>query len=293
MTLEFTYQATLMPITKIETEGTDQIITTQTINVRYPITLEFDIKKSLLSNVNTANFTFYNLATTRRNLLFKDIDIQSNEYEIVLQAGFKGQQLAKSFHGFTRECYSKKEGNSTVTHLMCTNFGSTVLNAFANTAINENTDMLDVFKDLAHQLPGLTLGSIGNITGSLTRGQTFYGNPNELLQQTFPGTFIDNAQINYLNDNEVIVGQKIQIINSKTGLLGTPRKQQNYLIVPLVFRPEINIGEFVRLDLELNNQDSMQAKVMGISHRGTISGGVTNSAITELELFIGTDFIKI
>ena len=157
------------------------------------------------------------------------------------------------------------------------------------------TDSL--INDLVSVAPfGLSKGVISTMVGKLSKGNSYSGNTIQLLTELSNSNFfIDNGVVNVLLPTDAIGGNNV-VLNSTSGLLGTPIKQSQFLLVDLLFEPRISVGSIVNLDsigvkgTRTNNYGAYYNgphKVVGVSHRGMISAAVCGEVTTHLSLLAG------
>ena len=75
--------------------------------------------------------------------------------------------------------------------------------------------------------------------------------------------------------------------------MGTPKRNDTYLEVDILFEPDLQIGQIVQIVSQTNPAFDGQYKIFGIKHSGTISGVVGGDCRTSLQLFVGTRLFKI
>ena len=99
-----------------------------------------------------------------------------------------------------------------------------------------------------------------------------------------------------LFENDVFNGD-LQIINSSTGLLGTPRKQDRLIIVEILFEPRLQVGQQVQIQsnslAQYPNTNNGIFKVVGIEHRGIISGAVGGECKTVVSCLLPFEKINV
>lgn len=256
-----------------------------TVEVKPPFTLEFDIVKNVLSSANTATFSIYNLAENTRNQIRKDELDYGLLKQITFDAGY-GENFSEVMSGNVIQAYSSKQGNNIVTSLQCFDGGF----AFANSKINKSypsgalqrSVVLDMVKSLEDY--NIKTGAIGNIPGTLGRGNSYSGNTVEILKEiTGGGFYIDNEKANVLSDDEVVESD-IDLIDASFGLLGTPRREQTFLMLDLLFEPRFKIGQSIILDSVTEKIFNGAYKIVSLKHSGTISEAVSGSATTTVGL---------
>lgn len=250
------------------------------LQISYPQTLKLNVHRSATLKLNTGTFEIYNLKESTKNLLFHDRFNRTFDKKFILKAGY-GNNLTTVFIGNIIEAYSEKIQTNIITKLIVQDGVMSVNSAISNISLN-NVSGLDIFKQLSHNL-GLQIGTTGNIIETFANGASFGGNTYKNMQEVFDNkVFIDNEKINYLNDDEFI-NQTLDI-NSSNGLLSTPKRQGQYVIIETLFEPEIKAGCKVNFTSTVNPYFNGTYKAIGIYHFGTISGSEVGAVTTKLEL---------
>jgi hypothetical protein len=263
-----------------------------TLTVELPFTIEFDITRNTLTSANVCQVRIYNLSQRNRNQLRRNVTDYGDYRPITLKAGY-GDNLATIFTGNVTQAWSVREGVNFITQIECFDGGFAFVNGKTNAQFPANTSQRDVIRTLASSLPYVKLGAIGDYPGSLSRGNSYSGNTTDILRElTGGGFFIDNGKANALNTDEYIetVSPPL-VINSKSGLLGTPVLEKSIVRFDMLFEPSLNVGYRIKLEslTEVNfNADSNFNgiyKVTSVKHRGMISEAVCGSVITTGEFF--------
>lgn len=272
--------------------GRNFILTVQTnsgeaaptfLSATLPFTMEFDIVRNTLASVNTSTIRIYNLSEKNRNLIRKDVQAYWDIRTIELKAGY-GKNLPIVFTGNIMQAWSVREGVDNITQIESFDGGDAFNNGDVSLSFPGGTPQQSIIDTLSSSLPGLSKGSIGNYAGTTTKGNSYVGNPAEILSQvTGGGFFVDNGKVNCLNDNET-VPSSVKIINSQSGLLGTPVREQTRVIINMIFEPQIVAGQQIFLDSSTGKNFTGLYKVVGLKHSGTISPVVCGEAITQLTL---------
>lgn len=134
---------------------------------------------------------------------------------------------------------------------------------------------------------GVSRGAIGNIPGSIARGNSYSGNGPELLKELTGGSFfIDNGKANILGESEVL-DTPIRVIDSSNGLISTPVRETTYINFDMIFEPQLLLGQRVQLNSRTQKNFNGLYKVVSIHHKGTISEAVGGPAVTSVGLFYG------
>lgn len=278
---------------------------------KYPLTLEFQVKRNVLASANTCNFRIYNLGQNTRDLVFKDQFTPSLSFRsLVLRAGYNAT-IPIIFQGNVKMAQSFRSDRSVnfVTEIEGYDYGWAITNG--RTSWNANgalqvtkRQVIDqLIRDLQATVPldpqnnggSLGIGAISprfNETYS-NQGVSIVGNSWDHLQQvTDNQAYIDNGNIYCLFENDVFDGD-LTVINSETGLLGTPKKADRMIVIEILFEPRLNVGQQVKLDSRSLAQFNGTYKIVGIEHHGVISGAVGGECKTIVTVLLPFDKINV
>lgn len=266
------------------------------IEITDPLTLEFSISRGIFSSLNKGSFKIYNLAESTRNKLFQDgyrIRGDSLIYKpIVLQAGY--DQLSTIFKGNLLQSFSFRSKSEIIQQIDALDgiFGQQ--NSFTSLTLGKGTSYNDAINKISKDFVNLDQGVISSFDNFFKRPLSIFGESVGEIKKFIKGEadlFIDNEKVSILKRNESVASQ-IQLINSESGLLGTPQRRNTSLEVDMIFEPRLTIGQFVEIKSRVNPAYDGQYKIVGISHSGIISGAVAGDVKTKLQLYIGTELTE-
>lgn len=290
--------------------------------IQPPFTIEFDITKNIATSANVCQIRIFNLSSDNRNKL--RFDLMNGQYlgqyrGVQLRAGYSpnppvnlatgvfqispqqfqsgyGTNLPIIFQGNVNRAWSVREGVNFITTIECYDGGYAFNTGMTNIPVNGGIPLKDVITNLASTLPNVGLGVIGNTYGgNVPRGQSLSGNTWDLLkEQTGESCFVNNETVFCLGNNECLEGS-VPIINSQTGLLGTPMLELFTLTFDVLFDPRLFPGQIIQLQSSTDANFNGFYKINSIKHRGTISTAVCGDAITSLGMFrgLGDDLITV
>lgn len=265
------------------------------LTVAYPFTLEFEATRNNYAATNTGQFRIYNLNENHRNFLLHDqYDISVNHaLYMTLQAGYgPGPNWPVIFKGDVNRGYSLREKNNFVTTLEAFDGGLAYANARSSFQYPAGTTQLAVITALIQDLApyGVRLGAISAALGGvLQKGGAYSGNTLDILRDLTNGNyFIDNLTMNCLVPGDALATITPLVIDASFGLLETPLKEKQYLEVTMLFEPRVTIGTVVNLQSRTAKTYNGLHQVIGIKHRGTISGAVADRTVTTVSLQSGT-----
>lgn len=290
-----------------------------------PFTIEFDITRNILSAANICQIRIYNLsATNRQRILFNKMD-WGNYKAVTLRAGYLPSPLPKGylpappiiFSGGITQCSSVREGVNFITTIECFDGGFAFTNGVTIDNFPPGTPDYVIYETLINSLPFVQGGAVGHFPNVSNKSTPMMGNTCNILTELLgPGGFyIDNGIGYVLGNSECLVGE-IDTINSASGLLGTPVREQALLNFDMIFEPRIIVGQLINLEsttapnataipnavaaqgqpLTAPNAQSLlnyngPYKVISVKHKGMISAAICGDAITSVGLFFGSKFL--
>jgi hypothetical protein len=274
----------------IEVKPDAQNITTSNVVLELPFTVEFEVNRDNSPSAQTGTFKILNLSAKTRNLLFKDPWNTAEFRAIQFRAGYNGV-LSLLFNGTVKSCVSYRDSGSTefVTEIEAYDGAYGMMNGDTSKTFVGGTTAKQIIQELNNNLPGTSSTPVvGNWPAVTARGSVYSGNTWKHIYALTNGlAVIDNGQLKCLQENEVIEAE-IPVINSDSGLLGSPRRSEQAIEVDMIFEPRLTLSQLVYLESTVNPQLNGPYKVMGIHHQGTISDAVCGDAKTTVKLWTGT-----
>lgn len=274
------------------------VLTVQTQNgdnltIAPPFTIEFDITRNTLTSANVCSIRIYNLSQNNRNAIRFNIMDTGDFRAVELRAGYgETQNLPVIFSGNITQAWSVRESVNFITAIECFDGGFAFANAETNVVFPSGTAQLTVLQTLAGSLPNVSLGAIGSYPGSLSRGAAIAGSTTDQLATiSGGGFFIDNGKAHVLGDSECLEGEML-VINSSSGLLGTPVREQTILNFDMIFEPRLIVGQKIQLDSGTGANFNGFYKIISLKHRGMISQAVCGDAITSVGMFYGVSALS-
>ena len=256
----------------------------EAIVITNPITMRFSVNRTLFADINSMDVELYNLAPDTYNKLFFDY-FNTKRRTIILEAGYKGQELSIIFIGDVWNCYTSRQGSDIITKIHAlVGLRSLQVQTDATLAnISRNQILTKAANDMMMDIEIYS----GEDT-KFTRPVSLEGNSMGIIQKySDNNAFIDNGKIIVLNDRDVFNGEVV-LINDESGLLGVPRHEDALLSVDIILEPRILIGQLIEIQSRIMSEFDGQYKVYGIKHEGIISDAISSSATTTLEMLVGT-----
>lgn len=260
------------------------------LDITLPFTMTFRINRNTFATANTAKITILNLAEDTRRQIYKDryrFDIYKG---IELRAGYgeRKETLPLIFKGNIKQAYSQKDKVDYVTEIECYDGGFAFQNGRTIRSFAAGTSDTQILKSLVEDLPAVNVGKIGTFTGSLPRGNAMQGVTTDLIKNVSGGNFfIDNEKAYCMQEEECFRGN-VSEINSASGLLGSPQREETLLTFKMLFEPRLQVGQYVHLTSQTEKLFNGSYKVIGIEHSGTISDATSGKCETKVSLFYGT-----
>lgn len=274
-------------------ENISDLIPEELITVAYPFTCKFTVSSNLNhANCGKAHLQLLNLPEDVQKKLYRD-NYTSRKYILMeLNAGYQNE-MPLIFYGFVNQCYSYRESGAVdfITDIQADSNQLITVYGFNNVTIAKDTRFEDVIKVLTEQYPWYKPRYITPKIRPLPKNKTFIGQTLDLLGKEYGeyDIFIDNGDINVLGKNEVIPADNILVITSESGLLGSPRRAEQYLHFDMLFEPRLKLAQAIELRSNSIPWFNQLYKVYGIEHKGTISPRESGRMITKVTLFLGDD----
>lgn len=259
------------------------------LTIELPYSCDFTIRRQNLASAQTGSFQIWNLAEKTRNLIYKDAFNLTELRNLQFRAGYPDIGKPLLFNGTVYSAYSERRGNDFITTLECYDGGYAMANGISQFSVGSGATFKEILMSLNKDLPGIVNQPIiGDFPKKTLRGSVYLGNTwNYIVQLTRGLANIDNGQLKVLNPNEVITGE-IPVINSASGLLGSPQRSQSSILLSMLFEPRFTVGQLVDLESETNTIFNGAYKVTGFTHSGLISESVAGTRRTEVTLWKGT-----
>lgn len=271
-------------------ENLKDYIPEEEITVTYPTTLYLNITHGInLSNLSRGSFQLYNLSSQTQARLWKDAYNLKKYITMEVYAGY-GQNMPLVFRGDIDQCYSYREsgGVDFITEIQSGDGTYLFQYGFSSYTFSEGTKLENIIKTLLSDVPQYKLGYLPEDIPPISRDKTFIGQTLDLLGREYGNyqIFIDKGELNILGENDVIPGI-LPVITAESGLLGSPRRSEQYLSCKMLFEPQLRIGQAIELISDSLPFVNNLYKVVGITHSGVISPVESGDLITEVQLYMG------
>jgi len=271
---------------------------TQTWTFQYPLTLEVEVERGAWQSISTGEFRIYNLAPSTRSDIYQNWLDQGEFRSITLRAGYLSwitvngppnfQSLPLIFKGNIKQAYSKREGSSWVTTISAWDGGFAVTQGDTYVPFPADAKLEDIVNGLIDKMPNVTLGYLDPLlTSDNIRGVSPVGSPwdklTQIAAQIYADVYIDVEKVYFVAKGQPVPGLTggLGVISSEQGLLDTPMKQGITVSFEMLFEPRVTVGQALVLQ-SLEKVNNGTYTVVGIDHRGTISGAVGGDMRTKL-----------
>ncbi len=296
---------------------------TLTFDVTHHIFAEANVANFSLTNLSASkrNLLAYNRVTKSQayNITLRAGYTSQQPFGFQGNATF----LPQIFNGYVNVGYTERSGPDLITRINAFDNGD-IANGKPMGYVAPNSPNKEVLsyvapKDatFAQMVEALT-NKLDPTFGTIKFGGVYVTNPppnqSSVRPRTYNGTawnclhqlvseangaqlFIENGVLYVLGQNDTIpASSSIPVLNSSTGLLDIPKYDGYNILVRTIFEPSWRIGAQVLLQsqyadfgntgsgLQMTQGYSAVCKVIGYTHRGTISGVESGELSTELTL---------
>lgn len=283
------------------------------IYLAFPLTLEFSITHNIWATANAADFSLYNLSASHRREIYFNQYLKPQPYKIELNAGYVSQissgfrgipsSLPRIFNGYANIAYTEKSNSDLITRINALDNGDITSGkpagyfdgtVEAGYTAPVGTTFKNMVKTVMRKLTNVTVGQIlidsaqlpGPISG---KPRPFIGTAWEILQELASSAggadvFIENGVCHMLSQNKTLGSNNLGVLQSSTGLLGIPRYTGATVMCSCIFEPSLEIGKSIELKSQGNPLANGLKKIVGYTHRGTISGVVSGEVVSDIVL---------
>ena len=208
----------------------------------------FKIKKSDAQTPNTAEIRVYNLAEETAK------QIQKEFTRVILQAGYESN-YGVIFDGNIKQVRLGRE-NGTDTYIdIAAGDGDDAYNyAIVNTTLAAGAKQSDQINAAAGSMAskGVGKGFVGETgTTALPRGKVMYGMARDYLRQSAEASgttwSVQDGKLQVIDRTAVLPNEAV-VLNSKTGLVGTPEQTNDGIKTKCLLNPMLKIGVRVKID---------------------------------------------
>ena len=219
--------------------------------------IKFSVKRSDTMTPNVADIRVYNLEEKTALRIKKEFT------RVVLQAGYNSN-FGVIFQGNIKQVIIGRESATDTFIDIVAGDGDHAYNfAIVNTTLRKGSKQEDQVNASIQAMSqkGVTAGHIGDMPPeSLPRGKAMYGNARNYLrdvaQSSKKSWSIQDEKVTFVPVKSYLPGERV-LINSKTGMIGTPQQTNEGVNVKCLLNPNIKIGGRI----EINNRDVAALKI--------------------------------
>lgn len=221
--------------------------------------IKFAVKRSIDQVPNTADILVYNVAKETALKIFAELSPLVNfgtggvvaKGRLVLQAGYESN-FGIIFQGNIKQIIIGRETATDTFINIQAGDGEMAYNyAIVNSTLKSGSTPTDQLNAAATPMGklGTTLGHIGDMPNyKLPRGKVLYGNAKHYLKdlsQSVGKTWsIQDEKITMVPTDSYLPGERV-VLNSKTGLIGTPQQTNVGVNIKCLLNPLIKVGGLV------------------------------------------------
>lgn len=220
--------------------------------------IDASISKNIVSEVNTATITIYNLSQDTREA------IRNQNVSIRLYAGYEGYKKEMVFSGGVKSAVSFRQGPNIITNLVCLAGAGPLIRTTVSKTYTYQVPVSDIVKEIASTIPGIVTDPENiKVAGTVGySGWSFSGMAKDALDKLgnqfgFSWT-IDDGKFVAIQDRKYIEGKLL--LNSANGLRKvSPRltgleQFQEGVDIEAEYRPGVNPNHTVQVKSEFDKE---------------------------------------
>lgn len=245
--------------------------------IKPPFRIQFEAVKSIAGfGLNKLNAKIFGLSEKNREYFVKDVE-QRKFLRLELSAGYRGN-VKKIFTGDLHRGSNKLGKNGFETVFECFDGGFDYINSYtARTVVGKQNTVNAILRDM----PNTEKGKVGDFP-QLVRPKVLMGASSKLLED-FVGPdrkfYIENGRVNIIKDGEIVT-TLIPVVNSRTGLIGTPEREFSRVTFETLMDPNIVPGGRVELQSKVAAHLNGTYRVDSITYTGDTEGNDWKQKVT-------------
>jgi hypothetical protein len=228
------------------------------LEISQPLRFRFEVRAADVETPNTATITVYNLKQETANSIIKEYD------SVTLNAGYVYGNQGIIFQGKIKQFRTGRERNvDSYLQIMAADGDESYNFGVVNQSFKAGSDYGDQLDALSKAM-GTTIDpnaqSFVSTGGVLPRGKVLFGMARTYMHGIAKNTSsrwsIQNGKLTLIPNTGYLPGQAV-VINSASGMIGTPEQTDAGITLRCYLNPLIQIGRAV----QINNRDINQTIV--------------------------------
>ena len=249
------------------------------VAVRPPMRVSFSANKAVSGGLNKLTVQVFNLKESNRLALAKDAEDNTKNMPISFKVGY-GDSLGLLFRGTVHRGINTRKGPDIVTELVCLDGGFDYLNSFTSKTVRGKSKAVDA---VLADMPNTGKGKITK-QQELIRPRVMVGASARLLDELLDEGetwYIDNEQLHIIKNNEV-VSRFIPVVNSETGLLTTPSRENSKITFETLMNPSLKIAGLCSVESKSAPHLDGVYKIDAIGYSGDNYGSDWTQSVTAI-----------
>lgn len=247
------------------------------LTITNPFRIQFEAVKSIAGfGLNKLNAKLYGLAERNRDYFVKDVE-QRKFLRLELSAGYSGN-VKKIFTGDLHRGSNKLTKDGFETSFECFDGGFDYINSYTSrTVVGKQNTVNAILQDM----PNTQKGKVKDFP-QLVRPKVLMGASSKLLEDfTGPGEsfYIEDGRVNIIKNGEIVT-TLIPVVNSDTGLIGTPEREFSRVTFETLMNPSIVPGGRVELRSQVASHLDGTYRVDSVTYTGDTEGNDWKQKVT-------------
>lgn len=252
--------------------------------------IKFDIKKTLLSSPNASVVEIYNL---KRDTVDR---IRRSFTKIRMNVGWENTDLNQILSGGVMSYFTDKQTTERVTKVQVLDGVGGIVKGVTNKAFSGRLNVGDIVRDIAGDLPGVSIGNIdvdGTIgSGGLTVSDRSAEALDRLAAQYGFSWSVQDGTFQAVQDtrsfaNTVIISGNNRNLIKATPILAGPMQIENGVEITAILDPSVRPGSRVRLESAENPNLNGTYKVHEVDFSGDSGDRTFTMTIRSFKVFAG------
>lgn len=220
----------------------------------------FRVEKSMSEEPNLSEVTIYNLSAETENTII----VGGND--IVVEAGYEGEQYGMIFKGNVVQPLRNKEDGVTYSLQLISQDGDKFLNGgIISASFRKGQTQRNIANELTNKASnpvqtGAISSDLDNV--KLARGKVVFGLSKDYLRQISKSQdavfYVNDGVVNIVKATDLPPGE-IFSLGPDSGLIGAPEQTENGIKGKCLLNPRINLNSLIHIDNSIIRMQKIQA----------------------------------
>jgi hypothetical protein len=222
---------------------------------RNSLRVKFNVKKTLLGAPNPSTIEIYNMSRASLERIKKSLS------RVRLEVGYENAENTLLTQGAIKSIEVERQGADVITRIVLLDGWGGQIKGITNRTYGAKQSVADIVRDIASNMPGVTIGDI-DVDGIIGRGGLTVSDRSADMLDRLAGQYgfswsIQNGTFQAISDKRTLsriveISSKQRNLIKAVPVLNGPEQIQTALEIQAILNPRVTPGHKVKLTSDLN-----------------------------------------